>query len=54
MAAGGDTYYAFASSTDKFDTGIPLDEAVMAFITDKLGGVVGEEYAEPFGRIHII
>ena len=54
MAAGGDTYYAFASSTNKFDTGIPLDEAVMAYITDKLGGVVGEEYAEPFGRIHIV
>ena len=54
MAAGGDTYYAFASSSDKFDTGIPLDEAVMAYITDKLGGVVGEEYAEPFGRINIV
>lgn len=54
MAAGGDTYYAFASSADKFDTGIPLDEAVMAYITDKLGGIIGEEYAEPFGRIHIV
>ena len=54
MAAGGDTYYAFASSTDKFDTGIPMDEAVMAYITDALGGVVGEEYAKPFGRITIV
>ena len=54
MAAGGDTYYAFASSDDKFDTGIPLDEAVMAYITDSLGGVVGEDYAAPKGRIHII
>lgn len=54
MAAGGDTYYAFAASDDKFDTGIPLDEAVMAYITDYLGGVIGEEYATPFGRIHIV
>ncbi len=54
MAAGGDTYYAFASATNQFDTGIPLDEAVMSYITEKLGGVVGEEYASPFGRIHII
>lgn len=54
MAAGGDTYYAFASSENKFDTGIPLDEAVMAYITDSLGGVVGEDYAAPKGRIHII
>ena len=54
MAAGGDTYYAFASSENKFDTGIPLDEAVMAYITESLGGVVGEDYATPKGRIHII
>ena len=54
MAAGGDTYYAFASATNQFDTGIPLDEAVMSYITEKLGGVVGEEYASPFGRIHVI
>ena len=54
MAAGGDTYYAFASSENKFDTDIPLDEAVMAYITDSLGGVVGEDYATPKGRIHII
>ena len=54
MAAGGDTYYAFASATNQFDTGIPLDEAVMSYITEKLGGVVGEEYASPFGRIHIV
>lgn len=52
-AAGGDTYYAFASTTDQFDTGIPLDEALMAYITDALGGVVGEEYAEPEGRIFV-
>ena len=52
-AAGGDTYYAFAAASAQFDTGVPLDEAVMAYITDELGGVVGEKYAEPQGRITI-
>ncbi len=54
LAAGGDTYYAFAAASSQFDTGIPLDEALMAYITDSLGAVVGEEYAEPFGRITVI
>ncbi len=54
VAAGGDTYYAFASSTNQFDTGIVLDEAVMDYITEVLGGVVGEKYAEPQGRITVI
>ncbi len=35
-AAGGDTYYAFASASAQFDTGIPVDEAVMAYITREL------------------
>lgn len=51
-AAGGDTYYAFASASAQFDTGIPLDEALMSYITDELKGVVGEQYAEPQGRIN--
>ena len=51
VAGGGDTYYAFAAATDQFDTGLPLDEVVMEYITEELGGVVGEEYAEPAGRI---
>ncbi len=54
LAAGGDTYYAFVAATSQFDTGIPLDEGLMAYITDVLGGVIGEEYAQPAGRIHII
>lgn len=53
-AAGGDTYYAFASASSQFDTGLPLDEVVMAYITEVLGGVVGQEYAEPQGRMHIV
>ena len=50
-AAGGDTYYAFASASAQFDTGIPMDEAVMAYITRELKGVIGEQYAAPQGRI---
>ena len=53
LAAGGDTYYAFASATAQFDTGIPLDEALMSYITEELKGVVGEQYAAPKGRITI-
>ena len=53
-AAGGDTYYAFAAATSQFDTGLPLDEVLMDFITEELGGVIGEDYAEPKGRITIL
>lgn len=51
VAGGGDTYYAFAAATAKFDTGIPLDEVVMEYITAELKGVIGKQYAEPQGRI---
>lgn len=52
-AAGGDTYYAFAAATDQFDTGVTLDVAVMDYITEVLGGVIGSDYAEPQGRITV-
>ena len=52
-AAGGDTYYAFAAATAQFDTGVPLDEAVMEYITTELKGVIGAAYAAPQGRITI-
>lgn len=41
-AAGGDTYYAFAAASSQFDTGLPLDEVLMDYITTELKGVVGE------------
>ena len=50
-AEGGDTYYAFAAATSKFDTGMTLDVAVMEYITKELKGVIGEQYAAPQGRI---
>ena len=52
-AAGGDTYYAFQAASSQFDTGIPMDEALMAYIVEELNGVVGQDYAEPQGRITI-
>ncbi len=54
VAAGGDTYYAFASASAQFDTGLPLDEVVMDYVVEVLGGVIGSQYAEPQGRIHVI
>ena len=54
MAAGGDTYYAFAAAKEQFDTGLPLDEILMEFITTELNGVVGEQYAKPQGRLTIV
>lgn len=53
VAGGGDTYYAFAAATDQFDTGLPLDEVVMEYITKELKGVIGETYAKPAGRITV-
>ena len=53
-AAGGDTYYAFAASPINYDLGIPLDEAVMEYITEELDAVVSKaDYAETDGEITI-
>ena len=54
MAAGGDTYYAFAAASVNYDLGIAMDEVVMDYITDELNGTVTEEaYGEPAGRITV-
>ena len=50
-AAGGDTYYVFKNASAQFDTGLPLDEVLMDYITEELHGVIGETYAAPKGRI---
>lgn len=53
-ASGGDTYYAFTTSANIVDTGIPMDEAVMSYITEELGGVItAKQYGEPQGRITV-
>ena len=49
-AAGGDTYNAFNRAYSQgfgFDTGIPMDEALISYVKEALGGVIGEKYAEP-------
>ena len=52
-AAGGDTYNCFAraySEGNGFDTGIPMDEAVMAYVSEVLNGAVtAEAYGAPRG-----
>ena len=49
-AAGGDTYNIFARSTSSFDTGIPMDEAVMDYVSEALNGVItAEAYGQPRG-----
>ena len=54
-AVGGDTYNVFANSGISFDTGITLDEAVMAYISEALNGVITEEaYGQPKGRVTVI
>ena len=54
LAAGGDTYGAFAPYT-MVDTGMTMDEALMSYITEELDGVVtAEQYGEPQERITII
>ena len=49
-AAGGDTYNVFSRAYSEgfgFDTGIPMDEAVMDYVAEVLNDVIGEQYAEP-------
>ncbi len=55
MAAGGDTYYAFKTASANYDLGLPMDEVLMDYITDELGGVItAEKYGQPDGRITIL
>ena len=54
-AAGGDTYYRFLSASDQFDTGIVMDEAVMAYVSEVLGGnVTADKYGDVRGDQTII
>ena len=54
-AAGGDTYYVFKNASAQFDTGIVMDEAVMEYVEEALGGVISREtYAEPRGDQTIV
>ena len=54
MAAGGDTYYAFSAATVNYDLGQAMDEVVMSYITEELGGVVtAKAYGQTQGRITV-
>ena len=54
-AAGGDTYNVFNraySEGSGFDTGIPMDEAVIEYVTSELEGVItADMYGEPRGSL---
>ena len=54
MAAGGDTYYAFAAASVNYDLGIPMDEVLMDYIKEELNGTVTTAaYGKPASRISI-
>ncbi len=54
MASGGDTYYAFAAASVNYDLGVPMDEVVMNYITNELGGVISaDKYGKSAGRITV-
>ena len=54
LAAGGDTYYGFKASTVNYDLGIPMDEAVMEYISAALKGrVTAADYGTGDGEITI-
>ena len=54
-AAGGDQFRAFvyANRTANTDTGVALEDAMVDYVKIALGGVIGEQYAQPQGRITI-
>lgn len=57
LAEGGDTYNvfnrAYVAGTG-FDTGIPMDQAVIDYVTEALGGkITAEQYGQPRGSLTI-
>ena len=52
-AEGGDTYYCFLRASAQFDTGIPMDEAVMEYVKTELGGVISKKYENPRGDLTV-
>ena len=54
QALGGDTYFAFAGK-DGFDTGIMIDEVLISYIQEELGGrLTKEKYGATRGDAEII
>ena len=52
-ATGGDTYYLLGQAENRINTGVIDADALISYITDELGSVIGKEYAEPAGRVKI-
>ena len=58
IAAGGDTYNAFNRAYvagTGFDTGIPVDQAMVHYVAEALGGkITAEQYGQPRGSMTLI
>lgn len=57
VAAGGDTYYPFQGAYQRngIDTGLLLEDALVTYTKEVLGGVItAEQYREPAGRITVL
>ena len=55
-AAGGDQCYVlkYANQQSGYNTYVALEDALIDYTTTVLGGVIGNQYAQPQGRITII
>ena len=54
-AVGGDTYNVFTHASNSYDTGIQVDDAVMAYVKEVLNGKITEEaYGQPRGSVTVI
>ena len=53
LAAGGDSYAVFREAylQNGYPTGVTLESALLQYATEALGGVIGQAYAAPQGRI---
>ena len=58
IAAGGDTYNVFNRAYEAgtgFDSGIPMDQAVVEYVAEVLNGkITAEQYGQPRGSLTII
>jgi len=54
-AAGGDQSYVlkYANQQTGYNTGISLEDALINYTSKVLGGVIGQQYAQPQGRITV-
>ena len=53
-AAGGDTYAIFKKCSAFINIGVALEDALIRYLDEELGGVVSAQYAAPQGRSRVI